>query len=58
MSVYFPDSQFLKDASKLLCGKIMMQDNRQIYKIISNLEDTNKAYDKKELDSLPSKATK
>ncbi|XP_050450054.1 uncharacterized protein LOC126850786 isoform X1 [Cataglyphis hispanica] len=47
------NSQFLKDASELLCGKMMMQDNRQIYKIISNLEDTNKAYDKKELDSLP-----
>lgn len=36
----------------------MIQDNGQISKIISSLEDTNKAYDQKELDSLPSKAIK
>ncbi|XP_072756384.1 uncharacterized protein Ldd isoform X2 [Anoplolepis gracilipes] len=46
-------SQFLKDASEMLCGKTMIQDNGQIYKIISSLEDSNKAYDKKEFESLP-----
>lgn len=47
--------QFLKDSSKLLCGKTLIQDQGQIYKIISSLTDSNKASDQKELDSLPSK---
>ncbi|XP_029170086.1 LOW QUALITY PROTEIN: uncharacterized protein LOC114939826 [Nylanderia fulva] len=46
-------TQFLKTGSEMLCGKTMLQDNGQIYKIISSLEDTNKAYDQKELESLP-----
>ncbi|XP_020291877.1 uncharacterized protein LOC109858741 isoform X2 [Pseudomyrmex gracilis] len=46
-------SQFLKDSSQMLCGKTLIQDNGQFYKIISSLKDSNKAYDKKELDSLP-----
>lgn len=49
------DMQFLKDSSKLLCGKTLIQDQGQIYKIISSLTDSNKASDQKELDSLPSK---
>ncbi|XP_014474957.1 PREDICTED: ATP-binding cassette sub-family A member 13 isoform X2 [Dinoponera quadriceps] len=47
------NSQFLNDASALLCGKKLMSKNGQIYKIISSLEDSNKAYDQKELNSLP-----
>ncbi|XP_024889665.1 ATP-binding cassette sub-family A member 13 isoform X1 [Temnothorax curvispinosus] len=47
-------SDFLKDSSKLLCGKTLIdQDEGQIYKIISSLKDSNKASDQKELDSLP-----
>lgn len=42
----------------MLCGKTMIQDNGQIYKIISSLQDANKAYDQKEFNSLPSKAIK
>lgn len=56
--VYFLGTQFLKTGSEMLCGKTMLEDNGQIYKIISSLEDTNKAYDQKELESLPSKAIK
>ncbi|XP_032690190.1 uncharacterized protein LOC116853290 isoform X2 [Odontomachus brunneus] len=49
------NSQFLKDASDMLCGKpLMLQDNNgQIYKIVSNLKDSNKASDQEELNSLP-----
>ncbi|KAL6258986.1 hypothetical protein P5V15_008908 [Pogonomyrmex californicus] len=47
-------SQFLKDSSEMLCGKQLIQDNGQIYKIISSLEDSNTAFDQKELESLPS----
>ncbi|XP_067204074.1 uncharacterized protein ldd isoform X2 [Linepithema humile] len=47
------NSQFLKDASEMLCGRTMLQDNGQIYKIISSLKDSNTAYDLKELNSLP-----
>lgn len=46
-------SQFLKDSSQMLCGKTLIEDNGQFYKIISSLKDNNKAYDQKELDSLP-----
>jgi len=42
----------------MLCGKTMIQDNERIYKIVTSLEDSNKAYDQKEFDSLPSKAIK
>lgn len=47
--------QFMKDSSKLLCGKTLIQDEGQIYKIISSLTDSNKEFDQKEIDSLPSK---
>ncbi|XP_019697173.1 ATP-binding cassette sub-family A member 13 isoform X1 [Harpegnathos saltator] len=47
------NSQFLKDASEMLCGKTLISDNGQFYKLITSLEDSNKAYDRKELDSLP-----
>lgn len=49
------DMQFLKDSSKLLCGKTLIQDQGQIYRIISSLTDSNKAFDQKELESLPGK---
>ncbi|XP_028048892.2 uncharacterized protein LOC105837746 isoform X2 [Monomorium pharaonis] len=49
-----PDnSQFLKDSSKLLCGRTLIQDEGQMYKIIASLKDSNKESDQKELESLP-----
>ncbi|XP_011684588.1 PREDICTED: uncharacterized protein LOC105447955 isoform X2 [Wasmannia auropunctata] len=47
------NSQFLKDSSKLLCGRTLIQDEGQFYKYITNLKDSNKASDQRELDSLP-----
>lgn len=42
----------------MLCGNTIVQDSPesgQIYRIVANLEDTNKESEQKELDSLPSK---
>ncbi|KAL0111880.1 hypothetical protein PUN28_013230 [Cardiocondyla obscurior] len=51
------NSQFLKDSSKLLCGKPLVQENEgQIYKIITSLKDSNKASEQKELESLPTES--
>ncbi|KAK2584735.1 hypothetical protein KPH14_007066 [Odynerus spinipes] len=46
-------STFLKDSSKMLCGKTLLDDNSQLYKLIASIEDNTKAEDKRELESLP-----
>ncbi|OAD61200.1 ATP-binding cassette sub-family A member 13 [Eufriesea mexicana] len=46
-------SKFLQDSSEMLCGQPIVSDNGQLYKIISQLEDNSKEFDKIELDSLP-----
>lgn len=51
------DSQLLTEASKMLCGKKLIQDSGRLYKLIYSLEDTNKAYDQKEYNSLPGKTS-
>ncbi|XP_053595540.1 uncharacterized protein LOC103571174 isoform X2 [Microplitis demolitor] len=45
--------KFLQDASEMLCGKKLISDNGQFYRIISSIEDKEKAYDERELNSLP-----
>ncbi|KAH0550173.1 hypothetical protein KQX54_017854 [Cotesia glomerata] len=45
--------KFLQDASKMLCGKQLIQDSGQFYRIISSIEDKEKTYDQAELNSLP-----
>ncbi|XP_011868082.1 PREDICTED: uncharacterized protein LOC105562133 isoform X2 [Vollenhovia emeryi] len=51
------NSQFLKESSKLLCGKALIQEeNGQIYKILTRLKDSNKASERMELDSLPNES--
>ncbi|RLU15876.1 hypothetical protein DMN91_011632 [Ooceraea biroi] len=47
------DSQLLTEASKMFCGKELIQDSGRLYKLIYSLEDSNKAFDQKELNSLP-----
>ncbi|XP_076176197.1 lipid droplet defective isoform X2 [Ptiloglossa arizonensis] len=47
-------SKFLQDSSQMLCGQAMVSDNGDLYRIISKIEDNSKAFDKAELDSLPS----
>jgi len=54
----FVDSQLLTEASKMLCGKEVMQESGRLYKFIYTLEDTNKAYDQKEFNALPGKKNK
>jgi len=54
----FVDSQLLTEASKMLCGKEVMQESGRLYRFIYSLEDTNKAYDQKEFNSLPGKKNK
>ncbi|XP_066598930.1 uncharacterized protein ldd isoform X2 [Prorops nasuta] len=50
-------SQFLHDSSEMLCGRTMMSDSGEFYKIISSIED-NSQIDQRELDSLPTKFCK
>ncbi|CAL7936973.1 unnamed protein product [Xylocopa violacea] len=46
-------SKFLQDSSQMLCGRPMVSDNGDLYKIISQLEDNSKEFNRAELDSLP-----
>ena len=50
-----PGGQFLRDASKMLCGKPLFAEGGQFYRVISSIEDQQKKYDERELNSLPSK---
>ncbi|KAG7198455.1 hypothetical protein KM043_005838 [Ampulex compressa] len=52
------NSQFLQDSSEMLCGRALISDNGQIYKIISSLEDSNKGLEERELETLPSEFCK
>ncbi|XP_076760468.1 lipid droplet defective [Xylocopa sonorina] len=45
--------KFLQDSSQMLCGRPMVSDNGALYKIISQLQDNSKEFDRTELDSLP-----
>ncbi|XP_011308769.1 uncharacterized protein ldd isoform X2 [Fopius arisanus] len=45
--------KFLEEASELMCGRQMVSDSGEFYRIISQIEDTKKTVDQRELDSLP-----
>lgn len=47
------NGQFLQDASKLMCGKELLSDNGQFYRLMSSLQDNKKEYDDMELKTLP-----
>lgn len=45
--------KFLQDSSELLCGRQLISDSGEFYRIISSLKDKEKAFDERELNSLP-----
>ncbi|XP_028982053.1 uncharacterized protein LOC107039836 isoform X2 [Diachasma alloeum] len=45
--------KFLQDASELMCGRQLISDSGEFYRIITQIEDTKKTVDQRELDSLP-----
>ncbi|KAF7403454.1 hypothetical protein HZH68_006248 [Vespula germanica] len=47
-------SEFLTDSSKMLCGKMVIDNNNRFYKMIASIQDNTKQNDQFELDSLPS----
>ncbi|XP_035722982.1 uncharacterized protein LOC118441973 isoform X2 [Vespa mandarinia] len=47
-------SEFLTDSSRMLCGKMIIDNNNGFYKMIASIQDNTKEDDQIELDSLPS----
>ncbi|XP_063992095.1 ATP-binding cassette sub-family A member 13-like isoform X2 [Diachasmimorpha longicaudata] len=45
--------KFLQDASELMCGRQLISDSGEFYRLITQIEDTKKTIDQRELDSLP-----
>lgn len=50
--------KFLQDTSKMMCGKALVTENGDFYRVISSIKDKKKAFDQKELDSLPTEFCK
>ncbi|KAK0086066.1 hypothetical protein PV325_003922 [Microctonus aethiopoides] len=47
------NGKFLRDSSEMLCGRPLISDSSEFYRLLSSLKDKQTEFDDKEMNSLP-----